>query len=269
MNSVTVRIGQIFAEKLLNAAAITLLAPAIAIGGLAAHYTFNDTDNRLMDSSGNTYHGSAAGYGTSYVASGVSGLGDAMSTTTSGRMQIGTTMPVSLANFSISLWLSSGTGWDNWFSISSGGTDRLVLQNAPYGTPAAFLDNPGGVSGYSSWGIATNLSPGLQHIVITADSSAEIVSLYLNGSSVSSNTWTVSGSELLNDLTIGGSRNITARDISATIDDVQIYDTALTSTQVSFLTSNPGATVPEPSMFWLLAAIGVATLLLRKRIQKS
>lgn len=240
---------------------LAFLVASYAFGEPVAHYTFDDSNNRYKDVSGNGYNGAMDGSGTTFVPSGVIGLGDAMDSTTASRVLVDP-IPVSLSNFSISFWASSGTGWDNW--ISFGNTDAFFLQNAPYATPAIFLDNPGGVTGYASWDLNTNLGVGLNHLVITADSTAGTAAIYYNGTLADTGAWTVSSSETLSYLTIGGAKNTTARNIDATIDDVQIYDTSLSASDISHLYTNPGNVIPEPATLGLFALLSVIGLFIRR-----
>ncbi len=250
--------------KWLRLSAVTLFVANSTLGDPVAHYTFDDSGDRFKDVSGNGYHGVLNGSGTTFASSGVAGLGDAMQSTTSSRVLVDT-IPVSLNSFAISFWATSGTDWDNW--ISFGGTDNFFLQNAPYATPAAFLDNPGGVSGYTSWDLATSLAGGLNHIVVTADSTAGTASIYYNGVLADTAAWSVSSGESFGYLTIGGARNTTARNINATIDDVQVYGAALSGGDVSYLYTNPGSVIPEPATMSLILLFSLTGVFIRRILE--
>lgn len=239
---------------------IAFLVTGQAFGNPVAHYTFDNSGNRYADASGNGYDGTVGGSGTTFVSSGIAGLGDAMQSTTSGRVLVNTPIPVGLDSFAISFWATSGTDWDNWIAFDN---DALTLQQYT-GGGTMFFNNDGGVEGCSSYVVGAGVNGSLQHYVFSADSTEGTVSLYLNGSLANAGDWTVSASETINYLTIGGSRNTTVRDISAKIDDVQVYDTALSAGDVSILYTNPGTVIPEPATLGLAALFGVGILASRR-----
>lgn len=51
------------------------------------------------------------------------------------------------------------------------------------------------------------------------------------------------------------------------VDDVQLYGSALTQTEVAYLFSNPGLAVPEPCAVFL-ALLGALPLTLRRRVRR-
>ena len=250
-------------SKLIHLTALVFLAVNYAFGGLVAHYTFDDSGNRYADVSGNSYNGTADGSGATFVSSGVAGLGDAMHSTTEDRVLVNTPITgVSLSNFTISFWATTGGAWDDWMSF---GSPLLTLQNSG---STVFLNNSRSPSltGYSDWSLASGaLVGGLNHIVLTANSAAETASLYVNGSLAGTCAWSVSLGVTLGYLTIGGAGDTTVRNIDATIDDVQIYDTALAVSDVSYLYNNPGDVVPEPATLGLFALVSVIGLFIRRR----
>lgn len=236
-----------------------LFVAARILGAPIAHYTFNDPTNRYKDVSGNGYHGTEDGSGTTFVSSGVSGLGDAMDSSTSGRMLINTPFTIGLDDFTISFWAQGGTDWDYYISFGGtdiGGTDNFNIQKEGNVSTRFFLENKGEVSGYTSYDVTGNLSgEGMTHIVLSANSENEIATFYVNGSLAVTGAWTVSASETMGYLSIGGSRSVdgTTRNIDAIIDDVQIYDTALSSTDASYLYDNMGIVIPEPATVNMIA----------------
>lgn len=243
--------------------ALAFLAANVALAGPVAHYTFDDSNDRYKDVTGNGYNGAAAGSGTTFVPSGITGLGDAMDSTTSGRVLVNTPITeVSLSNFAISFWATTGTAWDDWMSFSS---PLLTLMNVG---STIFLNNARNPSltGYTDWQLASDaLIGGLNHIVLSADSTTETAFLYINGTLADTSAWTVASGVTLGLLTIGGAGDTTIRDIDATIDDVQIYDTALSSGDVSLLYNSPGTVIPEPATMGLVALVSAVGLFIRRR----
>lgn len=233
-----------------------------ANASLIAQYSFDAPATRYEDVSSNSYNG--AGVGTVSFVAGVSG--DAMSITGAGKMvySAGGGIPVNLANFTLSFWATdSSTSWDSWVEMNAGAggaevgihvqstsANGVAVYNADGGTPVA-----GYASGALGYGSA--LTPGLNHIALTA--SGGTARLYVGGIERSSAVWTVGSN--LGLLSVGGLFRDAVRNVSAQIDDVQIYDTGLAPSDIAFLAANPGVTVPEASS-GVLAALG---LLLRLR----
>lgn len=92
----------------------------------------------------------------------------------------------------------------------------------------------------------------------TFDQSANAVDLYVNGALVASGT--NAGSAKISPFTIGDSDVFHPRNFDGTIDDVAVYDTALTASQISTIYTAAGTpavtSVPESSS-WSLLAVGL------------
>lgn len=101
-----------------------------------------------------------------------------------------------------------------------------------------------------------------QHLAATVDGTD--LTLYLDGNPVNSGTMGVNEGGQFNDFVAGSNRN-NNRFFDGLIDDVQIYDTALSGAQIQFLNDNPGQLVPEPGTFAFLALVAVAVLMRRPR----
>jgi hypothetical protein len=105
------------------------------------------------------------------------------------------------------------------------------------------------------------------HVAFVVDSTNEMLQVYVDGNLDTS----ASGAPILaefSDLTNrhldrpSGQSNVDA--FTGLIDDVQVYDEALTSAQVDFLSNNAGQAIPEPTSS-ALAGLGLLALLRRKR----
>lgn len=126
-------------------------------------------------------------------------------------------------------------------------------------------------TGIFSTGVVVN-DGAWNHLVMTvdlADSNAQLA-LYINGVLAESSTLTYAAFPNYNNFEIGrlARRNNGAFSpvdpYQGLIDDVQVYDHALSASEVLFLHNNPGVAVPEPSAF-ALAGLGVLSLFRRKR----
>ena len=235
-----------------------------AHASLIAQYSFDNPAARYEDASANSYNGSAVGT-VSFVA-GVSG--DAMSVAGAGKMvySAGGGIPVNLAAFTLSFWATDSTSsWDSWVEMNAGaggaevgihlqstGANGVAVYNADGGTPVAGY--AGGALTYVS-----ALAAGFNHIALTA--SGGTAKLYVGGIERGSAPWTVSSN--LGLLSVGGLFRDGVRNVSAQIDDLQIYDTALAPTDITFLAANPGVAVPEASS-GVLSAFGLLIALRRR-----
>jgi hypothetical protein len=245
--------------KLLLCSALVVANAANA--SLIAQYSFDAPATRYEDVSSNSYNGS--GVGTVSFVAGVSG--DAMSVAGAGKMvySAGAGIPVNLADFTLSFWATdSSTSWDSWVEMNAGAggaevgihvqstsANGVAVYNADGGTPIA-----GYASGALNYGSA--LAAGFNHIALTA--SGGTARLYVGGIERSSTAWTVSSN--LGLLSVGGLFRDAVRNVSAQVDDVQIYDTGLAPSEIAFLAANPGVTVPESSS-GVLAALGLLLML--------
>ncbi|MES2659065.1 MAG: LamG domain-containing protein [Verrucomicrobiota bacterium] len=125
-----------------------------------------------------------------------------------------------------------------------------------------------GVNAYSN--AAPTVNDGSWHqLVMTIDLAAASnqLSLYVDGTLA--NSQTLAGAFLafptLNNFEIGRlGRSAPTDYFGGLIDDVQVYDTALSAGEVSYLFNNPGVAVPEPRAL-ALAAFGLLSLARRRR----
>lgn len=98
-------------------------------------------------------------------------------------------------------------------------------------------------------------------LAVTFDSTAGTRDIYWNGSLAASFTGAVNGTAKTNAFTIGSSTVFPGRDFNGDIDEVAVFNYALTGAQVSQLYFSA---VPEPQV-WLLLGGGVLAILLVPR----
>jgi MYXO-CTERM domain-containing protein len=106
------------------------------------------------------------------------------------------------------------------------------------------------------------------HLALTVDLSTTTMILYVDGvASASQNFGTATVLfPVFNNFEIGrlGRQGSPVDAYGGLVDDVQVYNTALTAAEVQSLHATPGSVVPEPGVF-ALAGLGLLTLTIRRR----
>lgn len=239
---------------------------APALGGVIAHWSFEDTGSTTTDSIGGRVLNLN---GTTSRASGISGNAlnfDGFGTAS--NMALGLFAGDSTQNITLSFWFNT----TNW---TSPGANPEV-----YNLSSTFLQNEGNrlvlYPNYPSTGLAldgdgaTFPSVGLWYHSAFTIGGGQIKS-YLNGALVDSQAF--GGSLPASWLVLAGDSPSTSGFVlnyHGRIDEFKIYNEALSSTQINDLFNNPGGVqaVPEPTSLaiFALGALGcIASKLNRKR----
>lgn len=103
------------------------------------------------------------------------------------------------------------------------------------------------------------------HLVMTVDLSTSLMSLYVDGALANTQAATVIPTFV--QFEVGRLGRVTQTKVDpfdGLIDDVQVYNHALSQSEVQFLFNNPGTAVPEPGSL-VLAGIGLLSLARRRR----
>ena len=248
---------------------IATLAAASFVGsanaGLLGHWTFDEnTGNTAADSSGNgltATHKATAAWDT-----GVSGSAAVNPEFTLGVEANSASLKLAdgLTAFTISLWVKTTTN-DDFATLAGfegqGSTgDRYSLKVSSGNVQVT----PGGASAASP--IATLSNDEWVHIVGVNDPTAGVSRMYVNGVQSGSDGSVVNLSSSVSQFTMGTFWNSTGFDYTGAMDDVQVYDEALSASDVSFLFNNAGTAIPEPGS---LALLGLGGLLVASRRRRD
>lgn len=280
-------------RALVGLCCIEAMAPTLE-AGIFAHYTF---DTNFEDDSGNSRHGTFVEDGTGNV------LGNSGISTTAGDYVFGggglniigeagalrdyVSVPsVSFTasdNFSISFWAkrapgdTAGSGpyqWDMVIGSTANTGNFIALHDGsnssadPLPADGVLRFRTGGTSTsqQSDWLSINDTDTTWHHHVVVMDGTANTSSYYLDGTLVSTQTGKTNSPFSYN--AIGAAYTAASDyDFRGQLDEMWIFDQALTSTEVSSL-MNVNA-IPEPSVFICGAlALGSLVLSARKRRQR-
>lgn len=172
---------------------------------------------------------------------------------------------VAAGAYSLSFWTKlQRNNVQGYFMCDSGNITNLFMQIAPIG----YFDGSSSTQVSSNWRfLQSNGDPWpvgewYHHTIVVpeiATGETGTATWYVNG--VAQDTMMLHPfGGLAGDLNLGNRSSDLARDYQGWLDDLQIYQGALTAGNASYLYSNPGSVIPEPGtacllgvgLFWLL-----------------
>ncbi|MFK7909974.1 MAG: LamG domain-containing protein [Akkermansiaceae bacterium] len=258
-------------------AAAAMITPQAADAALAAHWTFDEgAGTTAADSSGNGYTVTESISGGTWITGKSGSAIDEGHYSVDGHTTGAASQALNFAGGSVtvSLWItdptSTGFGGIAGFESRGSGSDIYgfkhggdTLNWTAVGTSP--LTAPDTLANYSA---AT--SDGWIHIVGTYDGVTGASTMYVNGTQVATETEAAGIPDKTppSIFVIGRYSNDTTEQFTGAIDDLQVYDEALSATDVSSLFANPGldlASIPEPSSTALLGLGGLALIFRRRK----
>ena len=212
-----------------------------ATPGLVAAFAFDEgSGSSIVDASGSGNNGTSAN--TTWAATGK--YGKALSFNgTSSRVTIADAASLHLTgSMTLEAWVNRSGNKTGWRDLVYKGDDNYFLSasSSPNNRPAA-----GGIMAGSSgevFGTARLPASTWTHLAVTYDGTT--VRLYVDGAQVSSLAKTGNLTTSTNPLTIG-SDPIYGQYFQGMIDDVRVYNVALTSAQIQADMATPVAAVPD------------------------
>jgi hypothetical protein len=260
---------------------------AIALTGLAlmtstthaatpiAEYSFDNADLPEFDSAGSAVTTGQTGvFGEAYLFGG--GANNLTTVPIS-------TVPSGAAARTVSIWFNQSSALEqskiwgygagtsgNAFDMSlEGGGVRLrhFGGNITYGTGLNFVDGVGDAAGWNHLAVRVNANPAADPIA--NPSTFALVDVFLNGTQLSVTATASGGTGVTLDTTdsVFGVGTTSISDGGAStygfnglLDELKIYDNALTNTEIASL-----AVIPEPSATALIGLAGLALFLRRRR----
>jgi hypothetical protein len=186
-----------------------------------------------------------------------------------------------------SVWMNSTDSDANRNTILYSGSDTVAnsytdlglsgennVGNGSIDGAASSRNRPAGASVAQQTGIfssPTTIHDGAwHHLAMTIDLSSGILNLYVDGALAKTQNFSGVGNAVIfpvfNNFEIGrlGRQGTPVDSYGGLVDDVQVYNQALTLNQVHYLYANPGEVIPEPRAL-ALAGLGLLSLLHRRR----
>ena len=262
-------------------ATLCLALPMSASAGVIAHWSFDETANgatTFADSSGNGHTATVHDAGTNAwldaegkFTTGGGGL------STAGYEQTGNSAGyATVSNFDASLTQTDFTV-ATWYNTDSVNGNQALFSN--WGTGLAFLIQPTGgrlylglrntdnanIYGNYINGTGDLLQDTWQHIAVTWDRGTKTLTAYIDGTQVGSYTSGLTNVDIATpgqDYMIG--RRESGNVLNGNLDEMWVFDQALTVDEIGNLITGNNIVVPEPATMSLLALGGIA-MLRRKR----
>lgn len=254
------------AMKLVAAMALLGFAGSALAQGPVNWWRFDEAGGTTAFDSAGSANGTLGGNAV-FVNPSVSGR--SLDVTNFGWADMGSILPLTSGAFSFQAWVRTTNTSSNSTVIAGRhitGTFNGYMLRANQDT--ASYGAPGAASFYQSNSPAntvvgsSNIADGNWHHVLATYTPGGTANLYVDGSlqaSLASQPIIANSANFI----VGGvfftPSSAVVGTFSGLIDDVQVYDYALTQAQVTFLFNNPGAAVPAPGVAGLIALAGITS----------
>ncbi len=247
-NSIRYRLALLALTLALTTTSVTGYSAAIA------HWTFDESSGTVAHDTAGTFHGNLSPSGAAFVSGGISGNAISLNRAANGFVNMGNVLGLTSGSFSLVAWVKMNTG--------DTASDTVVLgKQQIFSNNGYFLAvNSTGGGGLVNKAIfyqgtivgapvsTTSVNDGAWHQIVAVYQAGGNKSIYVDGSPAESTK--VSQAFIGNSapFLIGGISIVPDGRYSGLIDEVQIYNHALSDSDVSFLFNNPGRVVLECSV---------------------
>lgn len=234
---------------------------AIIADGPTAYWRLGESSGSTASSATGNYSGTYTGGVTLGQQGIVTGNNSAYFNGSSSYVGItnNTNLNPNTSSFSISLWIkpqatpfqrfiwkNNGTAppFDGYYMATYVSQSKLYIYGG-FGDAAQSVELSG-LGVFNAW----------NHVVLVRDKSSGKVKLYLNGVIALEKADPTGNIDFTGDLAIGGRPGISQEMFTGNIDEVAIFQKALTAESVT-LQYNIGANIPEPSSIMLLGMVAI------------
>ena len=243
-------------------------APVAPHGIAIAHWKFDETSGNVAHDSGGSFNGTLSPGGASFVTGGVSGGALSLSKANNGFVNMGNALGLEDTDFSVVAWVKMTAGdTSNTVILSKHaaysrngyllGVNRLEVFRD---NKASFVEGGSGVAAYTIDETpisTTDVNDGNWHQVVAVYHAGGVRSIYVDGAPAEDSKPSQPFNQNSVAFLIGGANyeGVPTGVFTGLIDDVQIYNYALASSNVDFLFQNPGQEIAPhelPSGNWRL-----------------
>ena len=254
--------------------AVIIAGTTMTHATIVSHWKFDESSGTTAADNVGAFGGTLSG-GAVFVSGGISGNAVSLATISNSLVNMGTSFPgFTSGDFSLSMWVNTTTTANDSLIVSKhesgfqNGYFTVVNQTGGGGLAGKATFTVGSEPVSQSPTSTTSVNDGLWHQIVGVFVAGGGHFIYVDGSP--SEAGTVSQSVPANSapFLIGGvnvSSVPTAR-YTGLVDDVQVYNNALSSSDVQYLYDHPGQAVPEPASALLL--LGGAAMFFSARTRR-
>jgi Concanavalin A-like lectin/glucanases superfamily len=243
---------------------------------LVAQYHFDEAGGTTAFDSVGSVHGTLSVAGAAFSAGGIAGNAISLDRVAGGFVNMGPSFGFLTGDYSIAFWVKTTTTQIDTLALSkhtANSANGYYFNINPTGDGGTANKVTFDASSQTSQGVTstTSVNDGVWHQIVGVYQAGGSESIFVDGAPAESTNGSFAMIANSAPFLIGGVNSAgtpTAR-YTGLVDEVQIYNQALTGAQVDYLFQNPAQGIPEPGTASLIA-VGVAGwLTLRRRSRNA